>query len=353
MKRSFHVMVFAASLLSMSAISVFAAKPTCAVLTFDAKGGVSRDEAFLLSDRFAIELDKTGVYTLTPRGKQAEVLQEQKFSRSDNCSATDCAIEAGKLLGAQFMVYGSVGKIGSVYTVNVYLINVESGVSEKSATVDQRGVVEDLLMIGMAESTRRLILGSISKVFNEEGKTPIEPSVRNPRAFRPVTFPQTDFVGDRDRQDAHKVIGEEMSEPDWSASAPLQLAICYPVQMCRSDTDIRGLRLTGIFSLNRNVSGVDMSYFFTGTTGNFSGFQFSMANYVGGDFIGIQGVVVNYVGGEFLGFQCGYINIAHDMKGLQLGLVNYAGAMRGVQIGFINIIKESPMPFFPVVNAYF
>ena len=48
---------------------------TCAVLTFDAKGGVSKDESSLLTDRFEVELDMTGVYTLTPTEKMVEVLK--------------------------------------------------------------------------------------------------------------------------------------------------------------------------------------------------------------------------------------------------------------------------------------
>lgn len=132
-------------------------KPTCAILTFDAKGGVSKDEASLLTDRFSIELDKTGAYLLTPREKLGEVLQEQKFSRSDNCSATDCAIEAGKLLGAQFMVYGSLGRVGSTYTVNAYVVNVENGATVKTANYDMRAEVDDLLTRGMAAVVRKLL----------------------------------------------------------------------------------------------------------------------------------------------------------------------------------------------------
>ncbi len=128
---------------------------TCAVLTFDAKGGLSAEAASLLSDRFAVELDSLGRYRLISRAKMAELLAAQKFSTT--CSASECAVEAGKTLGVQYMIYGSIGKLGNVYTVNVYLVNVESGVTEASGTTDQRGEIEDVLTSAMAASAEQLV----------------------------------------------------------------------------------------------------------------------------------------------------------------------------------------------------
>ncbi len=50
---------------------------------------------------------------------------------------------------------------------------------------------------------------------------------------------------------------------------------------------------------------------------------------------------------------CPWYNEAVEMRGFQLGLVNYCRDMAGVQIGLVNIIAESPLSFFPVINAYF
>ena len=92
--------------------TVAAEKPTCAVMNFDAKAGISKDEAEILSERFSGEFGKLGHYRLISRSRVKDVLELQKFARSDNCSATECAIKAGRLLSAQFMVYGSIGKVG-------------------------------------------------------------------------------------------------------------------------------------------------------------------------------------------------------------------------------------------------
>ncbi len=134
-----------------------ASRPTCAVLTFDSRGGISADEVRLFSDRFAIELDRLRAYTLVPRTKMEEVLKEQQFSRSENCSAAECAMEAGKLLGVRYMAYGSIGKLGALYTVNSYLVDVETSAAVKTATTDFPGTKEDMLIRGMAQNARSLV----------------------------------------------------------------------------------------------------------------------------------------------------------------------------------------------------
>lgn len=63
---------------------------------------------------------------------------------------------------------------------------------------------------------------------------------------------------------------------------------------------------------------------------------------------------VNNYANSLNGIQIGlWCNRAVHARGLQLGLVNIADRMSGVQIGLVNIIKESPVTFLPIINAYF
>ena len=111
----------------------------------------------MLSDRFAIELDRLGCYRIVARSKMKEILEEQKFQANERCSAAECAVEAGQLLGAQYMVYGSIGKIGELFSVNTFLVDVESGVTMRSATTDLRGGKEEALTILMARNAYELL----------------------------------------------------------------------------------------------------------------------------------------------------------------------------------------------------
>lgn len=148
------------------------ARPTCAVLTFDSRGGISADEVRLFSDRFAIELDRLRAYTLVPRTKMEEVLKEQQFTRSENCSAAECAMEAGRLLGVRYMAYGSIGKLGALYTVNSYLVDVETSAAVKTATTDFPGTKEDMLIRGMAQNARSLVGTDLQQSYLNVRMTP-------------------------------------------------------------------------------------------------------------------------------------------------------------------------------------
>ena len=54
-------------------------------------------------------------------------------------------IEAGQLLGVQKMVAGSVGKIGSLYNVNLRMFDVETGRIENNVSKRYEGKIEGLL----------------------------------------------------------------------------------------------------------------------------------------------------------------------------------------------------------------
>lgn len=121
-------------------------KITIAVLNFQSKGGVKSNEAETLTDRLRTELVGLGVYTVLERGQMDEILQEQGFSIS-GCTSSECAIEAGKMLGVQMMIAGDVGKIGNVLTFDVRLFDVSSGRIVKAIQEDYQGDVSGLLAL--------------------------------------------------------------------------------------------------------------------------------------------------------------------------------------------------------------
>jgi outer membrane protease/TolB-like protein len=132
-------------------------KPTCAVLTFEARLGVTAAETQMLSERFATEFDKFGRYTIVARSQMIRILEEQKFQAAASCAAAECAVEAGRLLGVRFMIYGSVGRMGQVYSINSFIIDIETGAQLRSATTDIRGNIENLLTEGMGLNARLLM----------------------------------------------------------------------------------------------------------------------------------------------------------------------------------------------------
>jgi TolB-like protein len=129
-------------------------KSTIAILKLDARSGISLKEAETLSDRLRTELVNTGAFIVLERGQMDEILQEQGFNQS-GCISSECAVEAGRLLGVQKMVAGSVGKVGEIYSVEARVFDVETGEILQAHQFDYEGEVSGLLII-MKDVARKI-----------------------------------------------------------------------------------------------------------------------------------------------------------------------------------------------------
>ena len=112
-------------------------------------------ELAVLSDRLRSELFQTGRFRVVEREQMEEILSEQGFQQS-GCSSTDCVVEIGRLIGAQKMVAGTVGRVGNIHTVSLRIIDVETGVIEETAAVDCRCTLEEVLTRRLSEAAARL-----------------------------------------------------------------------------------------------------------------------------------------------------------------------------------------------------
>ncbi|MFH1213593.1 MAG: PEGA domain-containing protein [Candidatus Neomarinimicrobiota bacterium] len=130
-------------------------KTTLAVLDLDAKG-LAKNEVEILTDRLRSNTVNLGIYDIVERQKMQEILDEQQFQLS-GCTSDACAVQVGQLLGVQKMITGSVGAFGKVFTVELRLLDVESGKIERSANYDFQGELELLLMEGMNNALLKLL----------------------------------------------------------------------------------------------------------------------------------------------------------------------------------------------------
>lgn len=115
-----------------------------AILSLDTKGGISESEAGTLTDRLRSEVVMLGYYDVIERGRMQSILDEQGFSMT-GCVSSECAIEAGKLLGVRLMITGNVGKIGSVLAIDIRVIDVTTGKITRAIQEDYKGDVAGLL----------------------------------------------------------------------------------------------------------------------------------------------------------------------------------------------------------------
>ena len=102
-------------------------KPTVAILDFEGQG-VDASEVKTLSERMRTEIGNTNVVRLIERKDVEKIMMEQGLQQS-GCTTDECAAEVGQFLGVQFMISGSITKMGKSYTIDCKMLSVETGES--------------------------------------------------------------------------------------------------------------------------------------------------------------------------------------------------------------------------------
>ncbi|MBD3421540.1 MAG: hypothetical protein GF398_15585 [Chitinivibrionales bacterium] len=120
-------------------------KPIIAVLNLKNTSGIKDGEADVLSDRFRNELFNTRLVQVMERDQMQAILKEQGFQHSGVCSDEGCMVEMGQVLGVQKIVTGSIGKLGSLYMMNIRQVSVATGKIEKVVSKDIKGDIEDVV----------------------------------------------------------------------------------------------------------------------------------------------------------------------------------------------------------------
>lgn len=183
------------------------------------------------------------------------------------------------------------------------------------------------------------------------------------------------------------VVTRTLSPPPVPAAgvSPLGLALVPAVQIPSEDWSVAGLRIDLLVGRNRDVRGLDVGLLGNEVEVDLEGIQLAgLFNRIGrsdgawqsagilnrceGDFYGLQTAgILNWTDGAVEGVQIALVNRATELSGLQVGLynavdrgsgvqigiVNAARVLDGLQIGLVNVIRDSSVPFFPVVNFAF
>ncbi len=119
-------------------------KPLVAVLDLQVTGGVLKSEAQALSDRLRSEMQSLK-FDLIERSQMNALLVEQEFAMSE--LSEESASKAGKLLSAEQVAVGTIGKVGRTYTVDVRLIDVATGKVVNSSKQDYAGPTDGLVQV--------------------------------------------------------------------------------------------------------------------------------------------------------------------------------------------------------------
>ena len=147
------IMLFLSILLPAASFS--SDKPNVAILMLEVAGGVPASYAPALTDRLRQEIYDCGVFRLMERGEMDEILQEIGFQQS-GCTSNECLIQAGRILGVQNMIAGSVSRMGEMYTISLRLIDVETAEILRVETVDCMCTIEEVLTTRLKQAAYKL-----------------------------------------------------------------------------------------------------------------------------------------------------------------------------------------------------
>ena len=184
---------FTTIFLLIPCLSAMAQKPMVTVIPFNAVG-LSENDVLGITLLFETALQNTDTFTLIEQTQAESILQAQKYSLS-GCVDESCAIEIGRLLSADQIVLGTVGKVADLYYLTVKIIDVQSGqnlVAKKIQNRSMTSLVENL------DSFALLLTGKDASAIS----TDVRLSNRNERTQqREVVFTSGRYIGEvRDGQ---------------------------------------------------------------------------------------------------------------------------------------------------------
>lgn len=150
------VFAFSSMLLADEKKPVKKELPKVAVKTLVAKG-VSDNTADTLTEILCSHLMKHKKYqVLCASDVKAILTATQQTALLGNCDDNSCYEALGKALNTPYLVVGTIGKVGKVFTINLSLISTSSKMAESRASMEVQGD-ESKLIDGVRKAVDKLL----------------------------------------------------------------------------------------------------------------------------------------------------------------------------------------------------
>lgn len=162
--------------LLLSASAVFATeKPRVAVVPFTGIE-VSKSDSAGMTLLFETAIQNTGCFDLIEQTRAEAILEAQEYSLTE-CADESCAVEIGRLLSAEQILMGTVGRLGGLYYLNVKVIDVQTG-RNMSAQKARAETLESLVfkIEELASALADAISSSLDKMARVGKAAALEPN---------------------------------------------------------------------------------------------------------------------------------------------------------------------------------
>jgi len=152
-------------------VFLLSAQQRVAIIDFEGIN-VSKEEASALTKRLTSELVDLREFIVVERSEMRKLLDEQKFQHT-GCVDMICAVEMGRIIGAQYMILSSVSKIGRIHSLDSRLISVATSESYNSARYTTKNGIENLFEYGIRSIAHEISDKAIPKDVIDANKPTI------------------------------------------------------------------------------------------------------------------------------------------------------------------------------------
>jgi hypothetical protein len=153
------------------------------ILDFQAGQGVAPGDAKTIADIFRSEMVGSEKYLVLERGKMDQILGEQGFQKT-GCTETECAVQIGKILNMEKMLFGNVSKLGTKLYVIVSMVNIETSEIDKvvKKSIESYDYIEQACSEMTAEFDGKKVVSKIPQ------KQPAQPAYTPPPVYAPNPY---------------------------------------------------------------------------------------------------------------------------------------------------------------------
>lgn len=129
--------------------------------------GITKTESEIITDKIRNELTIRKNFKVMERSEMKQIMEEMEFQNSGICDDEACDVEIGKVIGVDKIVSGSIGKIGSMFSINLRLIDVSTAEILYSVSGEYICSIEELL----SKYSIKLVDKLENQIFADKGGT--------------------------------------------------------------------------------------------------------------------------------------------------------------------------------------
>lgn len=156
---------------------------------------VSETDLRLVSTKLSQEVASAGLFYTMSQTNMERGLRAQNLDPAEGCATIDCALNAGRALGVQLVIYGTLAKINTGYDIEANLVHIGTGEVVKSNTRAFTGSLSETFA-GLRPFARELLGVSDTNggtavapfVYDEPAQDVYEPAIPVPERPAPQTY---------------------------------------------------------------------------------------------------------------------------------------------------------------------